>query len=196
MLYFIKESSTICLKEDIKILCPSPFIQKPRVCLKETSQFALAKPFHSTQRRVLWQLVPYPPSLILLQTIKRPPCTTKARKHLSTYCVHVRFRWSCIQAEKPGLAHGFLGSVVIQAKCCVMGTRLESGSALTVAHARNLARIRSHHPSPESSYQSNVYQPLELRLGALYLSTRNTPKKRFHSQSQSTIEARTTQKSF
>lgn len=52
----------------------------------------------------------------------------------------------------PGLPHGFLRGLFTQAKCCVVGTRLESVKALKEAQARNQGRVRPYHPSPELPY--------------------------------------------
>lgn len=90
--------------------------------------------------------------LICPHTFRRLPCKfQKTSKECLCARVYVRFRWSCVRAEKPELAHSFLGGGVICAKCCVEDTRLESGRALTAAHARNQGRIRAHHPSLELS---------------------------------------------
>ena len=172
MFCFITESLTICLKEDIKIARSSLlaillFGDPKSASKKQASQSSLLSHFLLYRSGFCDSWSSLSSLLIFLHTFRRLPCKFQKTSMFLCACVYVRFKWSCKWAEKPGLAHGFLGGVVTQAKCCVGGTWLESGRALIVAHTRNQGTIRSHHPSPELPYTMNANLSLELRLGAV-----------------------------
>lgn len=136
----------------MKIPCLSLLIILPQsLPQRKTSQSPSLSHFLLRRGRFCGSQSSLSSPLIFLHTFRRLPCKFQKRSKEVSMCLCVRFRWSCVRAEKPGLARSFLGGGVLHAKCCVEGTRLESGKVLTAAHARNQGRIISHHPSLELS---------------------------------------------
>lgn len=119
-----------------RYLVPSPLAMllfRDTVNLKETSQSILLKQashFLLCRGGFCGSQSSLPSTLIFLHTMETTmQAPEKQGSVCPCACVYVRIRGSCIQAEKCGLAYGFLGGDVVQAKCCVMGTKPEKGSA-------------------------------------------------------------------